>query len=296
MVHSMLFAALHWDPQIRGFLIVLVAVLVLPGSVYLLLATNNGAKLGFVLAATALSGWIFLLSGTWALYGFGMKGNPAAWTVKEIVSGDLVAHGATSALQSFPDTPAAAAQLRKGTAVNGWTLIPTGAATLAEAQATADKALTPAPPPKEGEKSKPARFAPPFQTSQDYVPIGGYSKGGQDYLFRIGSHRISWTPHILWWTSHHNFYLKHSPHYFVIRVQPALPSVTLAGAAPTLPAADVTKPISSVVMLRDVGSKRQPPVLIAMASFIIFAVCVSFLHKRDKEIMRARALESKVKA
>ena len=34
-------------------------------------------------------------------------------------------------------------------------------------------------------------------------------------------------------------FIKHQPHYLVIRVQPSLPSVTLAGAAATLPAADL---------------------------------------------------------
>jgi hypothetical protein len=287
MLHVLpLVAALHWDPQIRGALIVIVAFLVLPGSVYLLLATNNGFKLGFLLAATALTGWAFLLSLTWAMYGIGMKGNPSQWRVKEIVSGDLIAHGATPVVQSFPATAGSINQLQQGKAVNGWTLVQPGVAALADAQSTADKALTPAPPAAPGVKVTPPKFPPPFQTTQDYVQVGGYTKGGNNYLFRIGSYRVRFS------LRHHLFYLKHQPHYFVIRVQPSLPSVTLAGAAPTLPAADVTKPLTSVVMLRDEGSIRQPPVVIAISMFIFFAVFVSFLHRRDKEIMRTRALAS----
>ena len=44
MLH--LLAGIAWDPQIRGFLAVLVGVVVLMGSVYLLLGTNLGARLG----------------------------------------------------------------------------------------------------------------------------------------------------------------------------------------------------------------------------------------------------------
>src|SRR5581483_5947072 len=38
LMHHLL-AAMTWDPEIRGYLIVLVALLAFPGSVYLLLAT-----------------------------------------------------------------------------------------------------------------------------------------------------------------------------------------------------------------------------------------------------------------
>ncbi len=44
MLH--LLAGIAWDPQIRGFLAVLVGVVVLMGSVYLLLGTNLGSRLG----------------------------------------------------------------------------------------------------------------------------------------------------------------------------------------------------------------------------------------------------------
>ena len=42
MIH--LLAGIAWDPQIRGFLAVLVGVVVLMGSIYLLLSTNIGAR------------------------------------------------------------------------------------------------------------------------------------------------------------------------------------------------------------------------------------------------------------
>ena len=53
-------------------------------------------------------------------------------------------------------------------------------------------------------------------------------------------------------------FFKHQLHYVVIRAEAALQPITLAGAAQTLPAADLSKPIINVVMLRDVGSLRPP--------------------------------------
>ena len=49
-----LIALVGWDPVITGYLAVLISVLVLCGSVYLLLATNLGVRLGFLVAWTGL--------------------------------------------------------------------------------------------------------------------------------------------------------------------------------------------------------------------------------------------------
>src|SRR6476659_10749104 len=97
-----LLAALAWDPQIRGALIVLTAILILPGSVYLLLATNTGAKLGFLLAAAGLTGWMATMGWVWVVYGIGLKGDPPTWQPQEIVVGKLAERGTTSEAANFP--------------------------------------------------------------------------------------------------------------------------------------------------------------------------------------------------
>jgi len=84
MLH--LLAGIAWDPQIRGFLAVLVGVVVLLGSVYLLLGTNLGARLGFLVALTGLFGWCTIMGLTWWVYGtIGMLGEAPSWEVKEVV-------------------------------------------------------------------------------------------------------------------------------------------------------------------------------------------------------------------
>ncbi len=259
-----LLAALSWDPQLRGALIVVTAILVLPGSVYLLLLTNVGAKVGFLLAAAGLAGWLFVLNIVWLGYGIGYKGTAPSWEVQEIVSGDLVAHSTVKAVQGFPG--------------NGWVFLPSGNPTLAQAIPVSDKALIPAA----AGATQSSPFPPPFKTTQDYVDIGGWTKGGHNYLVNLFGYKIYWR------IRHHYVYVKHQPHYLVIRVQPALPSVTLQGAAATLPAADASKPLVSVVMKRNVGSLRLPPVLGALSSLIIFLVVCERLHSRDKLIAQRK--------
>jgi hypothetical protein len=54
-----------WNPTIIGVLTVLCAVGLFCGSTYLLLGTNLGARLGFLVAAAGLSGFLVLLTTLW---------------------------------------------------------------------------------------------------------------------------------------------------------------------------------------------------------------------------------------
>ncbi len=272
-------AALTWDPQIRGALILLVGVGVLVGSVLLLLYTNLGLRLGVLAAAAGLSGLLLLLNIIWLMAPLGTgpigyKGSNSGWKVEEIVQGDLSQNSAVPAVAGTPGKPATQFP-------NGWTQIYQGNGLLASASPAADAALI--PPAANAAPGPTPRFPPPFKTTQDYVVVGAWTKGGHNYLVNLFGYKIYWR------IRRHQIFLKHQPHYVVIRVQPTLPSVTLAGAAATLPAADPTKPVSSVVMLRDVGSLRLPPFLLGIGSLIVFGVTIEKLHSRDKEIARRRA-------
>jgi len=54
-------AGISWDPNIRGALVVLTAIVLLPGTVYMVLATDTGARLGLLLALTGLFGWMSIM-------------------------------------------------------------------------------------------------------------------------------------------------------------------------------------------------------------------------------------------
>ena len=66
--------AITWNPEIRGIIAVLVGFVVLCGSVYLILSTNLGGRLGFLVALTALAGWLATMGLIWWVYGIGLKG------------------------------------------------------------------------------------------------------------------------------------------------------------------------------------------------------------------------------
>src|SRR5690606_38747071 len=71
------------------YLALAVGIVVLMGSVYLLLATNVGARLGFTIAAAAFFGWCTIMGGVWWVYGtIGMLGEAPHWEVKEVAYPD----------------------------------------------------------------------------------------------------------------------------------------------------------------------------------------------------------------
>src|SRR5688572_33313941 len=71
--------AINWEPELRGVLIVIIGTAVLMGSVYLILGTNLGARLGFLVALSGLAGWMALMGGIWWVYGIGLKGPEPSW-------------------------------------------------------------------------------------------------------------------------------------------------------------------------------------------------------------------------
>lgn len=271
---DLLVSALTWDPQIRGFVIVLVAFLILPGSVYMLLATNVGARVGLVLAAAGLAGWMAVMAIIWMIFGIGYVGSPPEWKTKEVVtakSGDLGKYTTVQAAQSFP---------------NDWEKLVAGNAILGDAQAAADKALAPSASTEghgEGGGAPEQTFDSPFAKTTDYALVDGYRIGGE----RFGLFGLDFRP----------FNVFHKPHYAVIQVQPVLRATSPEnpfgpGGAPGQPVADESGAITSVVMERDLGDKRFPPFVIAVTSSLIFGVLVYWLHKRDQEIFRLRELEA----
>lgn len=251
-------AAIDMDPTVRGLAIVITAVLILPGSVFLLLSTNLGARLGFLLALTGFFGWMSIQGLVWTIYAQGNRGRLPHWETQEIITGDL-GQSTVDAAEGFP---------------RGWNKLEAGDRILGDAQAAADAVLAEPDPTEsgghaggsEGEHEAP-HFEPPFQTLEDYVHVGGYNKGGETWALSF----------------------RHRPHYAVIQVQPAVEVEATPGAARPRPKADTSKPVTSVVMIRDLGNVRFPPFLLGLSSFVIFCVLVSVLHRRDKEIMATRA-------
>jgi hypothetical protein len=306
-MHTVL-AAISWDPGFRGILVVAIGVGVLMGSVYLLLATNSGARLGFLLALTALFGWMTIMGLTWSIYGIGKKGPDPKWVVKEVNYGDLTQSELALArhvpepdklptAQSFLDKdPALAKQFpvlegvkRPGLGdllgvqpeledqlkqylPKGWTLLASSDPQTGEANASASSYVVD------------TRKLFPDATS--FVVQNAFSYGGKarrpadDNLLQRALFKAK---RIVTWP------LGHPPHYAVVQLQEVVPQVTQPGQAPPLPKADSTKPVISVVMERDLGAKRLPSVGVTIFSAIVFGICCNSLHRRDKLVAAARA-------
>lgn len=261
----MLAFELTWDPAIRGILVVAVGFVVLMGSTYLLLATNVGSRLGFLIAAAGFWGWMSLMGLQWWIYGIGYIGPTPTWQVTEIVTSDT-------------KDELAAANLAAAHDLASWRELPPE--DRGDPQAAADAALT-------GEESA----VKLFDATSDYVTVDAFEKGGKD-----PDSLASWLPG------------PHPPHYALVQVQKATEIVALQegqectldavcypfGDTPPKAEADPDAPVNTVVMVRDLGSRRLPPALIALTSIAMFLVICSVLHRRDKAATanRARATTS----
>jgi len=76
-------AGLGWDPEIRGLLTVVLGLAVLGGSVWLLLVTNTGTRLGSLIALAGFFGWMFVMGIFWWIYGIGWVGAAPSWEVED---------------------------------------------------------------------------------------------------------------------------------------------------------------------------------------------------------------------
>lgn len=258
-------SALEWDPTVRGLLIVLASIVILPGSVFLLLSTNLGARLGFLIALTAFFGWMTVQGLVWWVFAQGNRGRQPHWEPQEVITGDLLEQTTVEPVaDGFPE---------------GWKPLEVGGTVLGDAQASADAVLAASAQSDAGHGGEAAaeeehsgpRFEAPFDAPTDYILVDAYEKGGESEMF--------------FW---------HAPHHTVIRVAPVREVEVPEGAPPPRPERDPSKPITSVVLLRDLGNVRLPPFMLFVSSGVIFAVLLSILHRRDKEAMAARAAGTSV--
>lgn len=295
-------AGIAFDPTIRGILATAVGVIVLMGSVYLLLATNLGTRLGFLIALAGVFGWMTVMGLSWWIYGnSGIEGEAAHWKVVEFNAGDT-AQAATDPVRDLdlsllpqagnkPDyeaitdlseeNPDAFFALDDEFAerTDGWRVLPPSDPSRAEAEAVVNSDL-------------PACTQCPFGISEtgDYMFLGGFEIGGKEGLPRDPSiidrvwNRIEQTAQIT-----------HPKHYAVIQVQKVIEQTTEPGQAPPTPVADEEQPVISVVMVRDIGDRRFPSAMITIGSALIFGLLCWLLHQRETLLEENLAAEAPAK-
>ncbi len=380
-------AGISWEPEIRGALVFLVGSAVLFGSVWLILSTNIGSRLGTLNALAALFGWMAIMGIVWWIYGGNvLRGDDPAWVPKEIVYGELenaavgdvsdlgdatlitapelvelycpglveateelqrarvVEDNVDLALDDFYQPPAdrpwcASEQIGETLAVDeetlaesivaanealgpddpryldddelaaaietaiddqrrranqltlgalaavspemieeaeeagdlelqGWVLVSTADA--GEAQATASAFLVEDPNAPYGEPS-------------EFLVLDSFQEGGKPERESDGVFDRVWNEvrnTVVFW---------HPTNTIVVQVQGTLDKEPIPGQAPPFAEIDADAQTVSVVMVRDLGSRRMPAALITVGSLLIFLVLCWMLHARDVELRRRLA-------
>ena len=239
----------------------LLAVGTMIGGSYLVLATNVGHRLGFLVTLAGLFGWMASMGIIWWVYGIGLKGREPTWKGKEIIVADLNQSsygvvGSNDLLKATVDT-----------SVDGWIKLREADPRRGQTIASADEVVQTA-----------GEFA-----SGDYQAIEVFDKGGDDrypnWSFHLGKFKFN--------MDYIAFF--HKPHYAIVELRPLVKQATEPGKAPPTPIVDEAAPARYILLLRDMGTKRQPSVFITFGSSVIFGLLCYMLHARDRSVAANRA-------
>jgi hypothetical protein len=253
--------AVNWEPELRGVLTVIIGTVVLMGSVYMIMATNMGARLGFLVALAGLAGWMALMGGIWWIYGIGLKGAVPEWkevpgkTViqqVELLHEAGVIDGELQLTSADPSTESAA-ELQALLDDEGWRTVDPAAPEFGQAEASATIFI------EEEEAFAAGEF--------DVTAV--YEIGGEAYPKPLGDS----LDQLAFW---------HKPYYTLVEIAPYEPLRNEPGRAPTAPQVDESMQRQYVYMIRDLGSLREPAAYITIGSTIVFLVLCWLLHRRDR--------------
>ena len=264
--------AVSWEPEIRGWIIVIISVVVLMGSTYLILGTNLGARLGFLVALTGLAGWMMSMAIIWAIYGIGLKGPEPTWHPSEPIT--IVRDGSllnrTEIVEGSSDLKGlssadAAKKISDQLVSEGWESLAESNPQRGQAVASADEII----------QNEAKEFA-----AGEYVAVAVYDKGGERFP-KLGD-------------SLDFLAFKHKPRYAIVEIAPLVPQRAEPGRAPARAQIDEAQPHRYIVMIRDLGAKRRPAFLIGFGSGLIFFLLCWLLHRREALLRKNLALKSSV--
>ncbi|MCJ7671354.1 MAG: hypothetical protein MUP67_04820 [Acidimicrobiia bacterium] len=244
-----------WYPTILGVLVVVAGVLLFVGSIYLLLSTNLGARLGFLIAFTALMGFMVVLTSLWVVTASPLntlKGRIPSWKAVELVNDPSAAK-----------TPEVRNIQTEGVKVD--TIEASNVKASADENLIAVEAL-----PGEAQVTQQA-FAR-FQAVTEYKVLNTYEIGGSN-------------PNPL------DFEATHTPKFAVIEFCEVVDPTTLVpfGVAPPPPECKAGSDKSGFIVLkRDLGSLRVPPFVAWISSILLFGLGLLLLHWREKDERAAK--------
>lgn len=266
-----LLAVVGWDPTLTGYLAVLLSVLVLCGSVFLLLATNLGARLGFLVSWTGFWGWNLLMGIIWWVFGIGWIGQQPSWQVSHVASDPAVVpvELVQQVSNDIDDVP------------EGWDDV-----VEADAQSAADSHIVCNPDTPDARLLESVNSCL-FDAAAQYQTHRILETGGDRYrIFGIPDNAFT------------QYFIpsRGRPHYAVVQVQAYQQAEEIDpnnfgdNGKVVIPAAilDTSAPIYSVVMYRDQGSLRLRPALVTLLSGLLFGLGCYHLHRRDQAVWAVR--------
>lgn len=238
-----------WYPTILGFLVVIAGIGLFCGSVYLLLATNLGARLGFLVAFTGLMGFMMLLTILWMTTQSPLntlKGSIPEWQVKQVVN-------------SLDNADIAAARTieQQGEKVD--------VVEAANVKAAVDEALVTQTPTATEEVPEGANEFARFDEVTEYVTPTTYEVGGSN-------------PEFL------NFEFTHQPEYAVVEICEVREQEVPFGVPPPEPECNPSSENNGFVVLeRNLGSLRLPPIVAFIGFSLLFGLGLLALHWRERD-------------
>ncbi len=263
--------AFGWEPELRGLLTVVIAVVILMGSIYLIMLTNMGSRLAFLVVLAGLAGWMMLMGLTWWIYGIGLRGPDPSW---EPVAGatvlqDTDALRSGGALEVLPQIPDDATSIESSDLVadqfseEGWITLDPASPAFGQAQTTAGELL----------EEQGAFTAGEYEVTQIF-DIGG------DRYPRIKAGKIPGLTN----DSLDFFAFWHEPHFVVAEAAPYVEVREEPGRAPVTPQIDEERQRQYVYMVRDLGARRQPAVVLTLGGGAIFFALCYLLHRRERHL------------
>jgi hypothetical protein len=268
--------AVGWEPELRGLLTVILGLVAFMGSIYLILGTNLGARLGFLVALTGLAGWMALMGAIWWIYGIGLKGEDPSWRQvpgRTVIQDTEALHQAgvfENRVTFDTDRPSVevAEDVRQQFVDEGWRVVADTEPAFGQAESSATVFLE-----EEG------AFAP-----GEFDVTHVYEVGGEAYPKLFGLDQLDQIAFL------------HTPYYTVVEVAPYLPLREEPGRAPTAPEIDESRDRQYVYMIRDLGSRREPAAMITIGSTIVFLALAWMLHRRDRIVAENLSRKAELEA
>lgn len=248
-----------WDPTLLGWLVFLSAIILFFGAMYLLLATNLGARLGFLVAGAGIFGLMVLMTAMWATTAYPLntlRGALPGWKPIEIT-------------KNPGDAVRVASLKNAATTEKNLFLTESLRAEYANIQAAAQDAIV-LKPVVAGEPAPLSNWQkqnPPEFQSDDPPVIGS--------IFEV-TERNSWP--------------RQDTRYALVEFCPAKQGTPALGETPSKCNAGSARYLA---LKYDYGSLRVPPIVAFILSLIGFVLFLLGLHWRERdEMAAARAAEA----